>query len=124
MGEVDYSWADGVVGQDCVSIGTLGTLLRVGRHQARRRLVASGLPYRVYRRVWTHPSGRIYTRKAIAVPLISAHALYLTRLSRIWTDDPFGLLGPAPPFPLQRKLNRLRALALTRKIQTAGKTKP
>ncbi len=44
-------------------------MLGVGRHQARRRLLQSGLPYRLISRHWRHPLDQSwYTRKCYAIP--------------------------------------------------------
>ena len=51
----DYSWAARVVGRNAYTLREVGIMLGVGRHQARRRLLQSGLPYRLISRHWRHP---------------------------------------------------------------------
>ncbi len=64
----DYSWSRNSIPPRLNTIGELAGLLGLGRHQTRRRLIASGLPYRVYTRRWQDPSGRWFSRRAIGIP--------------------------------------------------------
>ena len=65
----DYSWARNSIPPRLNTIGEVAGLLGLGRHQTRRRLVASGLPFRVYVRRWQDPnSGKWYSRRAIGIP--------------------------------------------------------
>ncbi len=51
----DYSWARNSIPPRLNTIGEVAGLLALGRHQTRRRLIASGLPYKVYVRRWQDP---------------------------------------------------------------------
>ncbi len=80
----DYSWARRILRRDQVTIGELGMMLGVGRHQARRRLVASGLPCRLVTRRWKDPwyEDRWYARRTYAIPARTAHILLWQHLER------------------------------------------
>jgi len=72
----DYSWARNSIPPRLNTIRELAGLLGLGRHQTRRRLVASGLPFRVYVRRWKDPnSGKWYSRRAIGIPQQTAAEL-------------------------------------------------
>jgi len=72
----DYSWARNSIPPRMNTVGELAGLLDLGRHQARRRLVASGLPYTIYIRRWTNPAtGQQYSRRAIGIPQQTAAEL-------------------------------------------------
>lgn len=65
-----------------LTIGDLAALLGVGRHQARRILLVSGLPCKLVTRHWHGIDGRAYTRKTWAVPVEVACLLRLKRTQR------------------------------------------
>jgi len=72
----DYSWSRNSIPPRLNTIGELSGLLGLGRHQTRRRLVASGLPFRVYVRRWKDPnSGKWFSRRAIGIPQKTAAEL-------------------------------------------------
>ena len=72
----DYSWARNSIPPRMNTVGELAGLLALGRHQTRRRLIASGLPYKVYVRRWKDPnSGKWYSRRAIGIPQKTAGEL-------------------------------------------------
>ncbi len=71
----DYSWARNSIPPRLNTIGEVAGLLALGRHQTRRRLIASGLPYKVYVRRWQDPSGRWFSRRAIGIPQKTAAEL-------------------------------------------------
>ena len=72
----DYSWARNSIPPRLNTIGEVAGLLALGRHQTRRRLIASGLPYKVYVRRWKDPnSGKWYSRRAIGIPQKTAAEL-------------------------------------------------
>jgi len=72
----DYSWARNSIPPRLNTIGEVAGLLALGRHQTRRRLIASGLPYKVYVRRWKDPnSGKWYSRRAIGIPQKTAGEL-------------------------------------------------
>ena len=73
----DYSWARRFVPRDCFTVGELADVLCIGSHQARRRLLQSGLPYRLITRRWQHPLDQCwYVRRTYAIPPETADALY------------------------------------------------
>ena len=58
-------------------------MLGVGRHQARRILIASGLPHRLITRRWRHAlNGAWYARAALAISPEVADRLVWERLAR------------------------------------------
>ncbi len=72
----DYSWARNSIPPRLNTIGEVAGLLALGRHQTRRRLIASGLPYKVYVRRWRDPnSGKWFSRRAIGIPQKTAAEL-------------------------------------------------
>jgi len=72
----DYSWSRNSIPRTMNTIGEVAGLLALGRHQTRRRLIASGLPYKVYVKRWTNPAtGQQYSRRAIGIPQKSAAEL-------------------------------------------------
>ncbi len=72
----DYSWARNSIPPRLNTIGEVAGLLALGRHQTRRRLIASGLPYKVYVKRWTNPAtGQQYSRRAIGIPQKTAAEL-------------------------------------------------
>jgi len=72
----DYSWARNSIPPRMNTVGELAGLLALGRHQTRRRLIASGLPYKVYVRRWQDPnSGKWFSRRAIGIPQKTAGEL-------------------------------------------------
>ena len=84
--------------------------LGLGRHQTRRRLVASGLPYKIYVKRWKDPAtGKPYSRRAIGVPQKTAAELLkqdmANLLRRSWQniDREVKLNHPEPP-PILEKL--------------------
>ncbi len=80
----DYSWARRFVGRANVTVGELATMLSLGRHQARRRLLASGLPYKLITRHWQDPwyEDRWYARRTYAIPSKTARILLWQHLER------------------------------------------
>ncbi len=81
----DYSWARRILRRDQVTIGELGWMLGVGRHQARRRLLASGLPCRLITRRWRDPwyvEDHWYVRRTYAIPARTADILLWQHLER------------------------------------------
>ncbi len=65
----NYQWSRQSIPKMMHTIGEVSRFLGLGRHQTRRRLVASGLPYRVYVKRWTNPAtGQQYSRRAIGIP--------------------------------------------------------
>ena len=83
----DYSWARQFVPRSCGTIGELGILLGVGRHQARRRLLQSGLPCKLITRRWRHPDGSWYVRRTYAIPPGTAEVLLWEAIGREWRKD-------------------------------------
>ncbi len=72
----DYSWARNSIPPRLNTIGEVAGLLALGRHQTRRRLIASGLPNKVYVRRWQDPkSGKWFSRRAIGIPQKTAAEL-------------------------------------------------
>ena len=67
----DYKWAAQSLPPGLVTIGELGVLLGLGRHQARRMLLRSGYPCKLYTRKWRGDNGQGYTRKCYGVPLMT-----------------------------------------------------
>jgi hypothetical protein len=78
----DYGWARTVVPQDKLTLGELADLLGVGRHQARRLLLASGLPSRLLTRKWSY-NGHRYGRKTYSIPPETAEALLEMHLMKM-----------------------------------------
>ena len=92
----DYSWARSFLRHDWLTIGELAWLLNVGRHQARRRLLASGLACKLILRRWRQPhEGSWYVRRAYAVPPVTVRVLFWRALERDWrrTEREFARLG-------------------------------
>ncbi len=83
----DYSWARRFVPRSCGTVGELAILLGVGRHQARRRLLQSGLPCRLITRRWKDPDGAWYVRRTYAIPVATAEALFYGGIEREWKKD-------------------------------------
>ncbi len=72
----DYSWSRNSIPPRMNTIGELAGLLGLGRHQTRRRLIDSGLPFKVYVKRWQDPnSGKWYSRRAIGIPQKTAAEL-------------------------------------------------
>ena len=72
----DYSWSRNSIPPRLNTIGELAGLLGLGRHQTRRRLIDSGLPFKVYVKRWQDPnSGKWYSRRAIGIPQKTAAEL-------------------------------------------------
>ncbi len=83
----DYSWARRFVPRSCGTVGELAILLGVGRHQARRRLLASGLPCWLLTRRWKDLNGSWYVRRAWVVPPGTAKTLLWKEIEREWERD-------------------------------------
>ena len=83
----DYSWARRFVPRSCGTVGELAILLGVGRHQARRRLLQSGLPCRLITRRWKNPDGAWQVRRTYAIPVPTAEALLWKEIEREWERD-------------------------------------
>ena len=72
----NYEWSRQSIPRKMHTILEVSRFLGLGRHQTRRRLVASGLPYRVYIRRWKDPAtGQRYSRRAIGIPQKTAAEL-------------------------------------------------
>lgn len=82
----DYGWSRRMLGLHRRCIGDLARELGVGRHAARERLLASGLPAKLCRFRWTH-RGRCYRRWVWAIPPATFEAI-------VWADL-LRRLGPA-----------------------------
>ena len=86
----DYSWARRILRRDQVTIGELGWMLGVGRHQARRRLLASGLPYKLVTRRWKDPwyvEDHWYVRRTYAIPARTARIILWRHIERDGRQD-------------------------------------
>ncbi len=83
----DYSWARRFVPRSCGTVGELAIILGVGRHQARRRLLASGLPCKLITRRWRDSGGSWYVRRTYSVPVATAKALFYGGIEREWKKD-------------------------------------
>ena len=83
----DYRWARKFIPHDCATIGELGILLGLGRHEARRRLLKSGLPCRLITRRWKNPDGAWQVRRTYAIPVATAEALFYGGIEREWKRD-------------------------------------
>ncbi len=83
----DYTWARRFVPRGCGTLGELAILLGVGRHQARRRLLQSGLPCRLITRRWKDHEGAWYVRRTYAIPAPTAEALMYGAIEREWIKD-------------------------------------
>ncbi len=108
----DYTWSRRSIPPRMNTIGELAGLLGLGRHQTRRRLVASGLPYRIYVKRWTNPAtGQQYSRRAIAIPQSTAGELIknniMDSLGKSWKNIArvTKMKDPEPP-PTLNKLIR------------------
>ncbi len=103
----DYTWARRTIPRGTWTIEDLSMGLGVSRHQSRRRLLSSRLPYRMITRRWRDPhSGIWYSRKVIAVPDETATILFLERLKREWQS--FERYGFPFPTDFQEALTCLR----------------
>ena len=83
----EYSWARRFISRDCLTVGEVALLLGVGRHQARRRLLQSGLPCKLIVRRWRHPDGNWYNRQTYAIPPATAETLLWQAIEREWKKD-------------------------------------
>lgn len=83
----DYTWSRRTIGRNKLCIGELGTLLGVGRHQARRLLLQSGLPCRLITRRWRDSDGSWYSRRTYAIPPATAETLLWQAIEREWKKD-------------------------------------
>jgi hypothetical protein len=81
-------------------------MLDVGRHQARRILVASPLPRQLFRRPWLNPdTGAFCTREVWGLPFEAAHVLLADRM-----DQYVRRLSGLRLLPLRREQRRARDL--------------
>ncbi len=111
----DYSWSRNSIPTRMNTIGEVAGLLGLSRWQARRRLVASGLPYRVYTRRWTNPnSGKWYSRRAIGIPQKTAAELLkqdiVNELGQGWKSfaKAIKMKNPAPPKHFEDLIQSIR----------------
>jgi hypothetical protein len=95
----DYTWARRTLGRHMVTIGELATMLGVGRHQARRRLLASSLPAKLVTRRWKDRHGCWYMRRTWAVPMETFRTLLIQQIERDWNRDARVFGKRAPRFP-------------------------
>jgi hypothetical protein len=105
----DYAWARATISGRMLTVGDLAALLGVGRHQARRILLASGLPCRLITRHWRERRcGTPYTRKTWAVPVEVACLLRLLR-TRQMLQRAGRQIGVEAPRALDEKISELEA---------------
>jgi hypothetical protein len=103
----DYTWTRRSIQDDMFSVGDLALWLGLGRHQARRVLLHSGLPCRLITRHWWDPrTGRGYTRKALCTHWRVGLVLLLRRIKRDLEPDAKRLGIPTPP-ALDSKISEL-----------------
>ncbi len=88
----DYKWAAQSLPPDLVSIGELGILLGLGRHQARRLLLKSGYPCKLYTKHWRGDNGRGYTRRTYGIPPVTFRLLLKER-SAFWMQRALRAMG-------------------------------
>jgi len=117
----DYSWSRRSIPPRMNTIGELAGLLGLGRHQTRRRLIASGLPYRVYVKRWTNPAtGQQYSRRAIGIPQSTAGELVknniMDSLGKSWKNIArvTKMKDPEPPPILEKLMNSIRDIRTDR----------
>ena len=80
----DYSWARRTAPRGWLTLGDLAELLAVGRHQARRKLLQSGLPCRLFTRRWRDPvDGCWYKRRFWALRRETADLLFELELLKL-----------------------------------------
>lgn len=110
-----YQWSRASIPPKMHTVGELGIMLGLGRHQARRRLVASGLPYTIYVRRWKNPAnGQPYSRRAIGIPQSTAGELVKgdaeSSIRKSWKDisRTTKLTNPEPPGLFDEMIRRIR----------------
>lgn len=92
-----YHWARRSIPADLWTLGDLALLLGIGRHQARRVLLKSGVPCCLVAKHWRDKhTGRGFTRKAWALPGTAALLLLLVRIRQEITVDAKALRVPTP----------------------------
>ena len=93
----DYSWAQRNIPEGLYSIGDLAEGLDMGRHQARRILLSSGLPCWLIMKRWRGSNGKYYCRRAWAIPFETHFCLILEQLEdrKSWFLARVGI--PTPP---------------------------
>ncbi len=111
----DYSWARRWAPAGTWTVGDLAIMIGLGRHQTRRILLASKLPYRLIRRRWSY-GGRGYARKYYVIPSSTAAVIYVRRLKWDW-NRPF-LFRCEFPADLQQLLDDVEVRAA--RLKTVG----
>lgn len=113
----NYEWSRQSIPQKMHTIFEVGRLLGLGRHQTRRRLIASGLPFTVYVKRWKNPAtGQHYSRRAIGIPQSTAGELVKrdveSSLGKSWKDifRTTKLTNPDPPALFDEMIRRIREI--------------
>lgn len=98
----DYSWARQAIPCNMATVGELAIILGVGRHQARRRLLASGLPVKLVTRRWKDQDECWWVRRTWAIPLETFKTLLIQQIERDWYRDAKLAGRQASRFPRER----------------------